>query len=460
MMIRPLVSKTYTPPRIARASQGPAQAAPESDRFSQANSGCNPWLYQAHEAGRLGQKMWFSSLAAGLSMQSAVASFWGFPGTAMLDASRQLCDRVAKDYDKPSFGLEQTTIGGETVAVREEVVTDKAFGRLLHFQRDTQRNDPKLLLVAPLSGHYATLLRSTVEELLPNHDVYITDWKNARDVPLAEGDFGVDDYISYVKEFIGDLGPGANVLAVCQPTVPTLAAVARLAQENSPHQPASLTLMGGPVDSRAAASEVTEFAQSKPIEFFEQNLIGVVPGGYAGAGRKVYPGFMQLAAFMSMNPSRHLSSHAELWKDLATGNEARAQKTEEFYDEYLAVLDLPARFYLETVQEVFQDQDLAKGQMTHFGAPVDPAAIRKTALLTVEGERDDISPPGQTTAAHQLCSGLAPDQHQHYLQEGAGHYGIFSGSKWRREVAPHITSFIRQTAEKNGQQFDAVSAQA
>ncbi len=388
---------------------------------------------------------------------------WGLMGAppplvkftrSLLLANTEFCDLMKKDYGKPEFGITQTLIEGRSVKVVEEVVTSTPFCTLLRFERLTERRDPKVLIVAPLSGHYATLLRDTVTRLLPAHDVYITDWHNAREVPLEAGDFGIDHYVTHVKELIEAVGPQSAVLAVCQPTVPVLAAVSLLAQEDSPYQPTGMVLMGGPVDTEAATSAVTDLAEGNEIEFFEKNLIGVVPPGYPGAGRKVFPGFVALGSFIGMNPGRHAASYTELWQNRVRGDHEAADKTVKFYDEYNAVLDNYGRFYLETVQEVFKDEDLAKGQMRHFGLPVDPSAIKQTGLFTVEGARDDISPPGQTTAAQHLCSGLAPDQKFHYLEEKAGHYGIFSGSKWRRRVAPRVTAFIRAMGERRGQTYD------
>lgn len=414
----------------------------------------NPLLYPAIEARRTGLKAYFNAAATGLEMQKAMvnaAAAYGLASkpyaklaTDMIDASLEMSERFARDYKKPEFNL----------GVEEEIVEDKAFGRLLHFKRDTTRNDPKVLLVAPMSGHYATLLRDTVKELLPNHDVYITDWKDARDVPTSKGDFGLDDYISYLKDFIKTVGPETHVIAVCQPTVATMAAVSRLAQEKDDCQPLSMTLMAGPLDVRRAETEVTKLANSKPIEWFEENMIGQVPYNYEGAGRFVYPGFVQLFSFMSMNPEKHTDAHIEMFKALVDGDEKTAKKRKDFYDEYLAVCDLPAKFYIETVQKVFIDPQLAQGTLTHNGQPVDPAAITKTALLTIEGGKDDISAPGQTTVAHDLCKGLKADQKYHYLQPEAGHYGVFAGSGWRNDIEPRITGFIREVGAKNGITYD------
>lgn len=428
----------------------------------------NPLLYPAHEAQRFGARSFFNTLSIGLGIQSTLlnaASLYGFPPKPfaklagdVLGASHEMSERFAKEYTKPAFNLATTKVDGKPVAVTEEVVSDKAFGNLLHFKRDTKRNDPKLLIVAPMSGHYATLLRDTVAQMLPNHDVYITDWKDAREVPLSKGDFGFDDYVSYVKDFLKTIGPDAHVMAVCQPTVPVLAAVSRLAQEDSKYQPLSMTLMGGPIDTRVSGTEVTDLAKSKPISWFEENLIGQVPANYKGAGRLVYPGFVQLFSFMSMHPDKHTEAHIEMFESLVKGDREKADKRKAFYDEYLAVCDLPAKFYLETVQRVFIDQSLAKGTLTHEGDKVDPGAIKKTSLFMVEGERDDISALGQTTAAATLTTALKDSQKFHYVEQGAGHYGIFNGHGWREDIAPRVTGFIRDAAKKAGLAYDAPSA--
>lgn len=445
-----------------------AQSAP-----AKSTARFNPWLYPTYEAARLAQKISFGGLSMGLSIQSAMlniqSSMLGLVdpmglfttplklGASVAAASSEMASRFVRDYNKPAFNLTQTTIAGKVVAVEPEVVADKTFGALLHFKRDVNRNDPKLLIVAPMSGHYATLLRDTVSAMLPNHDVYITDWKNARDIPVSKGNFGLDDYISYVKDFIKTVGPQANVLSICQSTVESLAAVASLAAEKSPYQPLTMTLMGGPLDTRAASTQVTELAQKKPLSWFENNLIGMVPASYKGSGRRVYPGFMQLGAFIAMHPEKHLQSHQDLFNFLVNHNTAKAHKIENFYDEYESVSDLDAKFYLETVQRIFIDAQLAQGTFTYNGNLIKPGDIKNTALLTVEGENDDISAPGQTTAAHKMCSGLRADQKYHYLEPGAGHYGIFSGHGWRDDIAPRITGFIRAAAQKNGVQYDDAS---
>jgi poly(3-hydroxybutyrate) depolymerase len=349
----------------------------------------------------------------------------------------------AMTHERPPFYIDSVECGNARVAVVEEVALSLPFGRLIHFAKpDIATPQPKMLVVAPLSGHFATLLRGTVQTLLRDHDVYIADWANARDVPLSEGRFGVDEYVDYVIRFIQELGPRSHVLAVCQPCVPVLAAVAVMAGRRDPLQPRSMTLMGGPVDVRESPTSVNHLATSKPMDWFEDNLISTVPWRYGGAGRRVYPGFLQLTAFMSMNLGRHFSQFRKFYQQLADGETQEAKRIRDFYEEYMAVLDLSAEFYLETVEQIFQKATLARGEMTHRGVPVDPGAIRSTALLTVEGERDDICGVGQTAAAHRLCSSLRPHLKRHHLQPGVGHYGVFSGSKWETQVYPQVRSLV------------------
>jgi polyhydroxyalkanoate depolymerase len=346
-------------------------------------------------------------------------------------------------HDRPAFGIDSVVVEGDEVAVTERVVDSTPFGSLLRFEKATTVEQPKVLLVAPLSGHFSTLLRNTVHTMSADHDVYLTDWHNARDIPLAQGPFGLDDYVAHVIRFIEHLGPDTHVVAVCQPCVPALAAVAVLAESHSDAQPRTLTLMAGPIDTRINPTTVNEFAVSRPIEWFERSVIATVPERYPGAGRRVYPGFLQLFAFMSMNLDRHVRSHITLYHQLVRGEIEQAQATRDFYDEYFAVLDMPAEFYLETVQRVFQDYDLAQGLFTYEGRKVDPSAIRRTALFTVEGERDDICSVGQTLAAHDLCTGIPAHRRLHHLQPRVGHYGVFSGSRWEREIYPRLRLFIR-----------------
>lgn len=358
-------------------------------------------------------------------------------------AASELVERTTRRFTKPEFGLSTTEIDGQTVEVTERTVLDLPFCKLTHFKRATERNDPKLLLIAPLSGHFATLLRGTVEALLPHHEVYITEWKDAKTVPLARGRFDLDTFIAYIMQMIETLSPNLHVVAVCQPVVPALAAVSLLAEDDSPHQPLTLTLMGGPIDAAAAETVPTQLASSKPLGWFERNVIATVPVYYPGGLRRVYPGFVQLTGFMSMNIDRHVGEHFKLFQHLVRGDGDSADSHRKFYDEYLAVMDLTAEFYLQTIETVFQRRALAQGTMMWRGRPVRPAAVKKTALFTIEGELDDISAPGQTIAAHALCSGLPASKHFNHLQAKCGHYGIFNGRKWREEIMPRIRDFLR-----------------
>jgi poly(3-hydroxybutyrate) depolymerase len=357
-------------------------------------------------------------------------------------AGAELIERTTRRWGKPEFGLPTTRVNGRDVAVTERVVLEKPFGNLVNFERAVPHDDPKLLLVAPMSGHYATLLRGTVAALMQHHDVYITDWHDAKLIPLARGRFDLEDYIDYVMDFIRHLGPNTHVMAVCQPAVPTLAAVALMAQMDDACQPASMTLMGGPIDTAAAPTVVTKLAEDKDIGWFERNVISAVPFYYPGALRRVYPGFVQLTGFMSMNLDRHVGEHFKLFRHLVRGDGESAEAHRKFYDEYLSVMDLTAEFYLQTVNQVFQERALPSGTMKWRGMTVDTSAIEKTALFTVEGELDDISAPGQTIAAHRLCSSI-PDKKKHnHMQKGVGHYGIFNGRKWREEIEPRVRQFI------------------
>jgi poly(3-hydroxybutyrate) depolymerase len=372
---------------------------------------------------------------------------WGpLAKSGLSDSIYALLDVTANSavtHDRPAFGITEVESGNHIVAVREEVVLSLPFGNLLHFAKDDLGVEkPKMLVVAPLSGHFATLLRNTVHTLLRDHDVYITDWVNARDVPLSAGTFGLDDYTDYIINFLEFLGPGSHVFAVCQPCVPTLAAVAIMAEDKNPAQPRTMTLMGGPIDTRVAPTTVNDLAMEHPIEWFKSNLIHTVPARYKGAGRRVYPGFLQLTAFMSMNLDRHTAQHRSLYQYLADRNTGDAAKIQDFYEEYFAVLDLPAEFYIETVERVFQDADLAKGTLRYRDRIVKTSAIHRTALLTVEGERDDICSVGQTSAAHDLCTSLRPHLKRYHLQPGVGHYGLFSGSKWEKQIYPQVRNLV------------------
>jgi poly(3-hydroxybutyrate) depolymerase len=346
-------------------------------------------------------------------------------------------------HQRPPFGFASVVVGEQSIAVTEEAADDTAFGTLLHFRKDTTAIQPRVLVVAPMSGHFATLLRGTVEVILPEHDVYITDWKNARDVPLSEGRFGLDEFIDHIIRWLGVMGPGSHIIAVCQPAVPALAAAAVMAEAGDPAQPRSITLMAGPIDTRVNPTKVNELAQSRPVEWFERHLISSVPWRYSGASRRVYPGFVQLSAFMSMNLDRHISAHFTQLRSLVGGDATSAEAHRRFYDEYGAVMDLPAEFYLETVRRVFQTHDLPRGELTWHGQTVRPAAIRRTGLLTVEGERDDICAIGQTMAALDLCSRIPVNLKQNHVQTGVGHYGVFSGRRWAREVYPRVREMIQ-----------------
>ncbi|MGH1455260.1 MAG: polyhydroxyalkanoate depolymerase [Alphaproteobacteria bacterium] len=372
-----------------------------------------------------------------------------------ISASAEMTERMTRRFGRPEFGLHETKIGGKPVKITEDIVVEKPFGSLLHFKRNVKRKDPQVLIAAPMSGHYATLLRGTVEALLPHHDVYITDWEDARQVPTSEGTFDFDDYVTYLREFLSLLGPDTHLIAVCQPAVPVLAAVSLMASENDPNQPLSMTLMGGPIDTRVSKTEVTELAETRPIKWFEKSVIHHVPFHYPGSGRKVYPGFLQLSGFMSMNLDTHVGSHMKFFHHLVSGDGESSERHRKFYNEYLAVMDIPAEFYLQTVAEVFQKHSLPRGTMkwrdTYTGKLVDvrPQDINKTALLTIEGELDDISARGQTTAAHELCHSLPQRKQFHHFQLECGHYGIFNGRRWKEQIMPRIRHFIRDMDAKD-----------
>jgi polyhydroxyalkanoate depolymerase len=345
-------------------------------------------------------------------------------------------------HERPAFRIRSVTIGERQVEVHEEAAFAAPFGTLLHFRKEMPDPGPRVLIVAPLSGHFATLLRDTARTMLADHDVYITDWHNARNVPLVAGRFGLDEYIEQVMRFLAVIGPGAHLMAICQPCVPALAAVALMAEDGHPATPASLTLMAGPIDCRISPTEVNKLATARPIGWFEQNLISTVPLRHPGALRSVYPGFLQLIAFMSMNLDRHLDSFRNLFHDLVNNETEKATATKVFYEEYFAVCDLPAEFYLETVRLVFQEYALPNGKLTWRGRKIDLGAIRRTALLTIEGERDDICSLGQTLAAHDLCTGLRPYLKTHYVQANTGHYGVFSGKRWQNQIYPILRNVI------------------
>ncbi|MDW5315792.1 polyhydroxyalkanoate depolymerase [Rhizobium sp. PL01] len=364
-------------------------------------------------------------------------------------AGLEVFERTTRRYGKPEFGLPETVIDGVPVAVQERIVWREPFCNLIHFERAVPKgraSDPKVLIVAPMSGHYATLLRGTVEALLPQSDIYITDWIDARTVALSEGTFDLDDYIDYVIQMLHFLGPDTHVIAVCQPAVPVLAAVALMEANDDPLSPSSMTLMGGPIDTRINPTAVNQLAKDKPIEWFRDNVVMPVPFPQTGFMRPVYPGFLQLSGFMSMNLDRHLTATKDFFEHLVKNDGDAAEKHRDFYDEYMAVMDLTAEFYLQTVEVVFMRHALPKGEMMHRGVPVDTTAIRKVALLTVEGENDDISGVGQTQAAQTICTNIPDNMRLHYMQPDVGHYGVFNGSRFRREIAPRIAAFQREHA--------------
>ena len=404
-------------------------------------------LYDAYEVQR--------SLLAGASKLAGLGAGWlsnpanpmGYSAMSpMVAASLEVFAHAAAPRGKPEFAIHSVKIGGKQVRVDEQILLRKPFGQLKHFARDGVDKGPSVLIVAPMSGHYATLLRGTVERLLPGHDVYITDWRDAKQVPLSDGSFDLDDYVDYLIEFLEHIGKRTgerpHMLAVCQPAVPAFAATALMNADKNPWRPKSLTMMGGPIDTRKAPTAVNTLATQRPFGWFEQNVIATVPMIYAGAGRKVYPGFLQLAGFMTMNLGSHLVSHWEMFKHLVVGDEEGAEPSQRFYEEYRSVCDMTAEFYLQTVDVVFQRHLLPKGQMEHRGRPVDPNAIRDTALLAIEGERDDISGIGQTRAALEIATKLPKAKKQYFLARDVGHYGIFNGRKWREKIAPVVEKFI------------------
>jgi poly(3-hydroxybutyrate) depolymerase len=376
------------------------------------------------------------------ALNLAVAGPTHVMGVRELAAACEVFALAALTHRRPDFKIHTITLGEREVAVHEEIAHATPFGTLLHFKKDVPQPGPRVLIVAPMSGHFATLLRETARTVLADHDVYITDWHNARDVPLSAGTFGLDEYIEHVIQFLAAMGPGSHVLAVCQPCVPALAAVALMSEDQHPATPASMVLMAGPIDCRISPTKVNELATDQPIEWFEKNLISVVPLRHAGAFRRVYPGFLQLTAFMNMNLERHVEAFRGLYDNLVTGETEKANATRAFYEEYFAVADLPAEFYLDTVRHVFQEYALPQGKLEWRGRAIDPRAITRTALLTVEGERDDICSLGQTLAAHDLCTGLRPYMRTHYVQAGVGHYGVFSGRRWSGSIYPVVRDVI------------------
>jgi polyhydroxyalkanoate depolymerase len=375
-------------------------------------------------------------------LNDATLGLSGHAAQRRLAAACEVLNLAEVTHKRPPWGIDSVLVNGELVPVVEEAAQVTPFATLLRFRKDVPVPQPRALIVAPMSGHFATLLRDTVRTMLADHDVYVTDWHNIRDVPLSAGRFGLDEYTQHLIDFLAAMGPGAHVVAICQPCVASLAAVAVMSEDEHPAVPASLTLMAGPIDCRINPTGVNTLATSKPIAWFEKNLISPVPWRHRGVGRRVYPGFVQLTAFMSMNKDRHLNAFKDFYRQLVDGEHDKAQATRAFYEEYMAVADLSAEFYLETVRLVFQDYALPRGQLTFKGRTVKPAAIRRTALLTVEGERDDICSIGQTLAAHDLCTGLRPYLRTHYVQPGVGHYGVFSGKRWQNHIYPVVREVI------------------
>jgi poly(3-hydroxybutyrate) depolymerase len=406
-------------------------------------------LYNAYEMQKsmLAGASAMADFSAGL-LSNPANPFAYFGGGAILGSALEVFAHASAPRGKPAFGLDSTTIDGAEVAIVEDVVLRKSFGQLKRFRRVGVEGGPKLLIVAPMSGHYATLLRGTVERMLPVADVYITDWRDAKLVPLSDGKFDLDDYVDYLIEFLEAIGPnegqgGTHMLAVCQPSVPCYAAACVMSADKHPCRPKTLTMMGGPVDTREAPTAVNTLATERPHSWFSQNVIATIPGNFPGAGRRVYPGFLQLAGFMSMNLGNHMMSHYELFKHLVEGEDLQADSTKAFYEEYRSVCDMTAEFYLQTIDVVFQDHSLPKGTMTHRGGVVDPGAITDIAILAIEGEKDDISGLGQTKAALTIATSLPDDKKRYYMAEGAGHYGIFNGSKWRNKVAPVVEEWMK-----------------
>lgn len=406
-------------------------------------------LYQLHELNRslLNPLIQWAEASSKL-FSDPVSPLAYTPFAQPIAAGYELMYRLGKDYEKPHFDISSVSIKGKDVRIIEEVAEEKSFCTLLHFKKDMSAKayaalkQPTILLVAPLSGHHATLLRDTVRSLLVDHDVYITDWRDARMVPLTEGPFHLHDYIYYIQDFIRQLGPNLHVISVCQPTVPVLAAISLMASARDPHLPKSMTMMGGPIDPRKSPTQVNNLATEKPYSWFENQVIHSVPASYPGFGRKVYPGFLQHAGFIAMNPGRHAQSHWDFYMHLREGDNESAEEHRKFYDEYNAVLDMPAEYYLETIKTVFQEHRLPLGTWEVEGKLVKPQDIKSVALFTIEGERDDISGLGQTHAAQDLCSSIPKSSKQQFTAPQCGHYGIFSGRKWREIICPKITDFI------------------
>lgn len=409
-------------------------------------------FYQIYELSHAAMSPWRAAAdAMRLAYSNPLNPISQTPAGRAMAAGMEVFERSTRRYAKPEFGIDEITIKSQPVSVHEKVVWHKPFCNLIRFERmlpPGHKADPKILIVAPMSGHYATLLRGTVETLLPSADVYITDWIDARMVPVSDGSFDLDDYIDYIIEMIQALGPDTHVMAVCQPSVPVLAAVAVMEKRGDASAPRSMTLMGGPIDTRINPTAVNAMAETKPIEWFQENVIMKVPWPQPGFLRDVYPGFLQLSGFMSMNLDKHVMAQKDFFQHLVENDGDSAEKHRDFYDEYLAVMDLTAEFYLQTVEAVFINHALPKGEFMHRGELVNPADIRSVALLTVEGENDDISGLGQTKAAHDLCVNLPDDMRLHYMQPAVGHYGVFNGSRFRAQIAPRILEFMRTHGHK------------
>jgi poly(3-hydroxybutyrate) depolymerase len=413
-------------------------------------------LYSLYELGHMSvAPLRFAAMMQSTMLRSALNPVADTDVSRTAAAASDLFESMTRRYRKPDWKLPTTNVNGVAVAVNPVSVWSSPWCRMLHFKRDEaaltrargRRQDPTVLLVAPMSGHYATLLRSTVEAFLPEHEVYITDWADARMVPVLAGRFDLHDYIDHVMTMLRELGPETHVVAVCQPGPLVLAAVSLMAAENDPCSPATMTFMGSPIDARKSPTTPNQLAETRDLDWFKQNMIHTVPALYPGAFRRVYPGFLQLASFMGMNLSRHVDAHYSYFQNLVKGDGDSTDKHREFYDEYLAVMDLTEEFYIQTLEEVFQKYTLAKGEMMHRGVKVDPAAITKTALLTVEGENDDISGIGQTQAAHDLCVNIPEHMRRDYIQPGVGHYGVFSGRRFRTEIYPRMRDFMRGGGE-------------
>src|SRR6516225_3045781 len=399
-------------------------------------------LYQAYQNHMDLTQPWRTGAASALKYLNLVPQGVSDKVFGRLAAALELISRSSLTYTRLAYGIDRVKVGNRELQVTEEVVYSTPFGSLLRFKKEDGPEQPRLLLVAPMSGHFATLLRGTVKTLLQDHDVYITDWHNPRDIPLSHGGFGLDDYTGHLINFLGHLGPRPHMVAICQPSVSALVAAAIMCEDNHPARPATLTLMAGPIDTRISPTKVNEFAKAKPLKWFQDNLINYVPIQCKGALRKVYPGFVQLTAFVSMNLERHIKQHLDLANHLIKGDKEKAAVIKTFYDEYFAVMDLTAEFYIETVRDVFQEHLLPRGKMTFRSRPVNPAAIKRMGLMTVEGEKDDICSIGQTLAAQELCTGVRAYRRVHHMQAGVGHYGVFSGKKWNNEIYPLLRDFI------------------